>query len=55
MLTDEFFEGVRASLVDKDRKPKWRHKSVHDVTLADIAPFFYNPAECNLDLSKENI
>ena len=28
----EFFEGVRAQVVEKDRKPKWRHSSVHEVT-----------------------
>lgn len=32
----EFFEGVRALLVDKDKNPQWRHKSVHDVTNADV-------------------
>jgi enoyl-CoA hydratase/carnithine racemase len=28
----EFFEGVRALLVDKDKSPKWRHKTILDVT-----------------------
>ena len=49
----EFFEGVRAQLVDKDRKPKWRHQSVADVTPDEIEYFFKPPREeLNLDISK---
>jgi hypothetical protein len=36
----EFFEGVRALLIDKDKNPKWRHSSVHDVSSDEIAYFF---------------
>jgi len=32
MDREEFFEGVRALLIDKDLAPKWAHKSVHDVS-----------------------
>lgn len=28
----EFFEGVRALLIDKDKSPNWKHKSIADVT-----------------------
>lgn len=27
----EFYEGVRALLVDKDKNPKWKHHRVEDV------------------------
>ena len=49
----EFFEGVRAQIVDKDRKPKWRHQHVADVTPEEIEYFFKPPKDdLNLDISK---
>lgn len=36
----DFKEGVRAVLVDKDFKPKWSRKSIHDVTEEDVEKFF---------------
>ena len=27
----EFFEGVRALLIDKDKKPKWKYETVSEV------------------------
>ena len=32
MRKNDFYEGVRANLVDKDRSPNWKPKSVFDVT-----------------------
>jgi enoyl-CoA hydratase/carnithine racemase len=32
----DFLEGIRAAIIDKDKAPKWRHKSWEDVTGADI-------------------
>ena len=48
----EFFEGVRALLIDKDKSPKWTHKSVRDVTQQEVDWFFTRPHELNLDIAK---
>lgn len=49
----EFFEGIRALLVEKDRKPQWKHKSVYEVTKQEVDFFFEFPAACNLDIKKD--
>ena len=36
----DFFEGVRATLVDKDKEYKWAPASVDKVSEADVRPFF---------------
>ncbi|NLR98928.1 enoyl-CoA hydratase/isomerase family protein [Rhizobium sp. P38BS-XIX] len=36
----DFYEGVRAAVIDKDRNPKWSPASLSDVTAADIDRFF---------------
>jgi hypothetical protein len=48
----EFFEGVRALLVEKDRNPHWKHKSVKEVTQSEVDYFFNYPVDCNLDILK---
>ena len=48
----EFYEGVRALLIDKDQKPKWKHRVITDVTDDDLAFFFDRPEKLDLDLSK---
>lgn len=36
----DFEEGVRALLIDKDQKPKWKHESIEKVPERDVAQFF---------------
>jgi enoyl-CoA hydratase len=38
--SDDFREGVRAAVIDKDRNPKWSPPRVEDVTTEMLAPYF---------------
>jgi enoyl-CoA hydratase len=40
MRHSDFIEGVRAMVVDKDRKPRWQPERIEDVVQSDIAAMF---------------
>jgi enoyl-CoA hydratase len=40
LVSDDFYEGVRAAVVDKDRNPKWRPASLAEVTPEGLAGYF---------------
>ena len=44
LKTQDFYEGIRAQLIDKDRNPKWSHDSVDKVTAAQVSRVFKTTA-----------
>jgi enoyl-CoA hydratase len=38
--SDDFREGVRAAVIDKDRRPRWSPPRIADVTAEMVAPYF---------------
>jgi enoyl-CoA hydratase/carnithine racemase len=38
--SDDFREGIRAAVIDKDRSPRWSPAAIEDVTPEMVAPYF---------------
>lgn len=45
LKTQDFYEGIRAQLIDKDRNPKWSHNSVNDITEPQVQRVFRKAAK----------
>ena len=48
---DEFAEGIRAAVVDKDRAPRWDPSTLAKVTSEDVDRFFH-PVEDELSFEE---
>ena len=48
MQGHDFFEGIRALLVDKDNAPRWQHASLEAVSAAEVAACFADLGEREL-------
>ena len=51
MQGHDFFEGIRALLVDKDNAPRWQHASPEAVSAAEVAAYFTSLGERELRFS----
>jgi enoyl-CoA hydratase len=49
MAGHDFYEGVRAAIIDKDQAPRWRPASLANVEDAAVAAFFAPLDEPDLD------
>jgi enoyl-CoA hydratase len=45
LRSQDFYEGVRAAVIDKDRNPQWRPVRIADVTAADVDAYFQSSAQ----------
>lgn len=48
MAGHDFYEGIRAVLVEKDQKPRWEHRSLAEVGAAEVARYFESLGEREL-------
>ncbi|MEM7729613.1 MAG: enoyl-CoA hydratase/isomerase family protein [Pseudomonadota bacterium] len=48
LATQDFYEGIRAQLIDKDRNPGWSHEGVEAVTKEQVERMFRETAEPRL-------
>lgn len=54
MAEPDFFEGVRANLIDKDNDPQWKYKTVDEVPDEEVQSYFTKFGKtAQLDVVKE--
>jgi enoyl-CoA hydratase len=50
MRGDDFYEGVRAAIIDKDQQPHWRPDTLRDIGDSDLERYFAALPDGELDL-----
>jgi enoyl-CoA hydratase len=53
MQAHDFFEGIRALLVDRDNAPRWEHRSIEDVSREEVAGYFAGLGERELRFDRK--
>ncbi|MCE6952686.1 enoyl-CoA hydratase/isomerase family protein [Cereibacter sphaeroides] len=51
----DFLEGIRAAIIDKDRKPRWRHAEIGDVSPEEVAALLEPLGPHDLTFEEESI
>jgi hypothetical protein len=47
----DFYEGVRAAVIDKDQRPLWRPPTLAEVSDATVGRYFESTGEPDLELA----
>jgi enoyl-CoA hydratase len=50
----DFYEGVRAVIIDKDQRPLWNPAGIESVEAADVAAYFAPLLEGELDFRAQD-
>lgn len=51
MRGHDFYEGVRAIIIDKDQSPKWKPATLEDVSAGDVDVYFATLGEDELSFN----
>ena len=51
LVGEDFYEGIRAAIIDKDRAPRWNPANIADIDTADIDGHFADLGNEELQLT----